>query len=104
MGQEFANDSDSEESEGALMMEKRTTGTIIAVKNLWWIKVNRKLVRTTSLDGASFPHLIKVKYTVDGKDYIKRSIISIYAACPVEGETVPVIYQEGDPRKSKIDL
>ena len=92
------------ETEGVSIMEKRTTGIIIAVKNLWWIKVNRKLVRTTSLDGASFPHLITVKYTVDGKEYIRRSIISIYTACPAEGETVSVIYQEGNPAKSKIDL
>ena len=92
------------ETEGASIMDKRTTGIIIAVKTLWWIKVNRKLVRTTSLDGASFPHRITVKYTVDGKEYIKRSIISIYTACPAEGETVPVIYQEGNPAKSKIDL
>lgn len=85
-------------------MEKRVTGTVIAVKNLWWIKVNRKLVRTTSLDGASFPHLIKVKYAVDGKEYIKRSIISIYSVAPNVGDTVSVIYQEGNPGKSKIDL
>ena len=44
------------------------------------------------------------QFTVDGKEYIRRSIISIYTACPAEGETVPVIYQEGNPAKSKIDL
>ena len=41
-------------------MEKETTGTVISVTKQWWLKVNRKPVRTHAMDGAAFPHIIKV--------------------------------------------
>ena len=50
-------------------MEKETTGTVISVTKQWWLKVNRKPVRTHAMDGAAFPHIIKVKYTIGVKDY-----------------------------------
>ncbi len=53
-------------------MEKETMGTVISVTKQWWLKVNRKPVRAHAMDGAAFPHTIKVKYTIDGKDYICR--------------------------------
>jgi len=34
-------------------MEKETTGTVISVTKQWWLKVNRKPVRTHAMDGAS---------------------------------------------------
>ena len=54
-------------------MEKETMGTVISVTKQWWLKVNRKPVRAHAMDGAAFPHTIKVKYTIDGKDYICRN-------------------------------
>ena len=56
-------------------MEKETMGTVISVTKQWWLKVNRKPVRAHAMDGAAFPHTIKVKYTIDGKDYICRKWI-----------------------------
>ncbi len=53
-------------------MQKRTTGTIISVKKQWWLKVNIKPFRNGPLDGATFPHVIKVRYTIGGKEYMKR--------------------------------
>ena len=50
-------------------MEKETMGTVISVIKQWWLKVNRKPARVHAMDGAAFPHIIKVKYTIDGKDY-----------------------------------
>ena len=50
-------------------MEKETTGTVISVTKQWWLKVNRKPVRTHAMDGAAFPHIIKVKYTIGVKDW-----------------------------------
>ena len=35
-------------------MEKETTGTVISVTKQWWLKVNRKPVRTHAMDGAAF--------------------------------------------------
>ena len=54
-------------------MEKETMGTVISVTKQWWLKVNRKPVRAHAMDGAAFPHTIKVKYTIDGKDYISEN-------------------------------
>ena len=49
-------------------MQKKTTGTIVSVKKQWWLKINKKPVRSGPLDGAAFPHVVQVKYTVDGKE------------------------------------
>ena len=41
-------------------MEKETMGTVISVIKQWWLKVNRKPARVHAMDGAAFPHTIKV--------------------------------------------
>lgn len=56
----------------ATTTEKETRGTVIPVAKQWWLKINMKRVRTHALDGAAFPHIIKVKYTVDNKEYTKE--------------------------------
>lgn len=53
-------------------MEKTTVGTVISVKKQWWLKVNTKPVRMHALDGATFPHIITVKYSVNGQEYTRR--------------------------------
>ena len=53
-------------------MDKQTTGTVIAATKQWWMKVNRKPMRMHALDGAEFPYIIKIEYTVDGTAYTKR--------------------------------
>ena len=53
-------------------MENKTIGTIISVKKQWWLKVNTKPVRMHALDGATFPHIVTVKYTVDGNEIVKK--------------------------------
>ena len=53
-------------------MNKETTGTVVSVSRQWWLKVNTKAVRAHALDGAIFPYVIKVNYTVDSKEYMKR--------------------------------
>jgi hypothetical protein len=83
-------------------MEKQTTGTVISVKKQWWLKVNTKPVRMGTFDGATFPHIIKVKYTVDGVQYIKRKWIGAGIACPAENEQVTVIYNEDNPAKFRL--
>ena len=69
-------------------MEKETTGTVISVTKQWWLKVNRKPVRTHAMDGAAFPHIIKVKYN----------------KIPDKGTTIKVIYCEDKPSKARIEL
>ena len=83
-------------------MERETMGTVISVAKQWWLKVNRKPVRMHALDGATFPHIIKVKYVVDEKDYTCRKWI--HAGYPVPGvdSTVRVIYNEDKPSKARV--
>ena len=42
-------------------MINETNGTVIAVAKQWWLKVNTKPIRMGSMDGAIFPHIIKVQ-------------------------------------------
>lgn len=75
-------------------MEKETTGTVISVTKQWWLKVNRKPVRTHAMDGAAFPHIIKVKYTIGVKDYTCQKWIGAGNKIPDKGTTIKVIYCE----------
>ena len=68
------------------------------------IKVNRKPVRAHAMDGAAFPHTIKVKYTIDGKDYICRKWIGAGNKVPDKGTTIKVTYWEDKPSKARIEL
>jgi hypothetical protein len=63
-----------------------------------------KVPRAGALDGATFPHIIKVKYTVDGKDYIKYKWLPARIAAPKNGDTLRVIYNAEKPKKAKIIL
>lgn len=85
-------------------MEQKAVGTVIEAKKQWWLKVNKKPVRTHALDGAAFPHIIKVKYTVDGTEHIKRKWIGAAHAVPAVGSAVTVVYHAEKPHKAKILL
>lgn len=83
-------------------MDKETMGTVISVKKQWWLKINTKPVRAHALDGAIFPHIIKVQYTVDGKTYIKRKWIGANSQPPAEGSSVTVLYCGNNPNKANV--
>ena len=85
-------------------MEQRTIGTVIAVKKQWWLKINTKPVRTHSLDGAIFPHVIKVIYTVEGTPYTKRKWVPASHPIPTLGSEVTVLYAAEKPARAKIIL
>ncbi len=84
------------------MQQRETMGTVVSVAKQWWLKVNTKPVRTGPLDGAVFPHIIKVSYTADGTEFTKRKWISAGSHVPGIGTAVKVIYDEGKPSKAKI--
>ena len=50
-------------------------GIIIKLKKIWWIKINTKVFRKSSLDGATFPYIITVKYTVNDTTYEKNKFV-----------------------------
>ena len=83
-------------------MEKQTMGTVVAVKKQWWLKVNTKPIRVGALDGAIFPHIIKVEYVVDGVVYTKRKWINAGEPVPKEGGTLRILYDENKHKKAKI--
>lgn len=84
-------------------MEKRATGTVLSVKKQWWLKVNTKPVRMGSLDGATFPHIVKIAYTVNGIEILKRKWLGAAVTPPQVGAQVTVIYQEESPKKCRIE-
>ena len=84
------------------MPQRETMGTVVSAARQWWLKVNTKPVRTGSLDGAVFPHIIKVTYTADGAAYSKRKWIGAGNPVPGIGTAVKVIYDEEKPSKAKI--
>ena len=83
-------------------MNKETKGTVVKVATQWWLKVNTKAVKTGSMDGAAFPHVIKVRYTVDGTDYFKRKWLGAGQRAPDAGSSVKVVYSEEKPKKARI--
>ena len=83
-------------------MDKETIGTVRSVAKQWWLKVNTKPIRMGALDGATFPHIIKVQYVVDGNTYTKRKWIGAGKAVPTVGSKLTVLYCSNKPNKAKI--
>ena len=83
-------------------MDKETIGTVLSVSKQWWLKVNTKPMRAGALDGATFPHIIKVQYVVDGNTYTKRKWIDAGKAVPSVGSKRTVVYCSNKPSKAKI--
>ena len=83
-------------------MDQKTVGTVVSAKKQWWLKVNTKPVRMHALDGATFPHIIKVRYVVNGNEYFKRKWIRACDRPPAVGAEVTVLYDENKPSESKV--
>lgn len=67
-------------------MEACTKGKVISTNRLWWLKINKKPIRTHLLDGADFPTVITVQYSVSGVNYKKRKFIGVGTNCPKKGK------------------
>ena len=83
-------------------MEKQTEGIVVSVKKQWWLSIRTKALRTGPLDGTVFPHIIKVQYTVDGKEYTRRKWIHAGRPVPKLGSAVQVLYDSDKPSKAKV--
>ena len=81
-------------------MKQQVSGTVVSVSRQWWLKVNTKAVRLGPADGAIFPHIVKVAYTVDGREYTKRKWFSAGAPVPFVGGAVTVTYEAEKPSKA----
>ena len=83
-------------------MEKQTAGIVVAAWKQWWLKINTKPVRSHMLDGAIFPYIIKVQYTVDGKEYSKIKWINAGQPVPKIGSSLQVSYRPDKPSRAKL--
>ena len=54
-------------------MQNTTTGTILSVKKQWWLKIRTKSFSTGIGEDAIYPHVLKVRYTVDGIEYTRNT-------------------------------
>ena len=72
-------------------MEKETIGTVMSVRRLVMLGLR--------LPFRDFicPHIIKVKYTAEGKNYIKRLWVGRDDPVPELGSSVKVIYCVQNP-------
>lgn len=83
-------------------MDKQTMGMVLSASKQWWLKINRKPIHMHALDGAAFPYIIKVEYTVDGRTYTKRKWIAPGEPVPAVGSQVQVLYRSDKPSVAKI--
>lgn len=83
-------------------MERQAVGTVVSVKKQWWLKINTKPFRRGTLDGAIFPHVVKIKYEVEGKVYERCKWIGAGLPVPQEGEQIVVFYDEKKPKKIRL--
>lgn len=74
-------------------------GTIIKLKKIWWIKINTKAFRKSSLDGATFLYIITVKYTVNDTTYEKNKFVYLGDKEFNDGDRVVVSIKENNPSK-----
>lgn len=81
------------------MKKGNIEGTIIDAKKIWWLKINKKQLRMTPADGATFPYLLKVKYTINNLDYEKKKMVYWENENINVGEKVIVTYDEEKPSK-----
>ena len=85
-------------------MESKTIGIILSVKKQWWLKVNTKPIRKHALDGATFPHIVTVKYTVEGNEIIKKKWLKACITPPSVNDQVAVIYRTDKPTKFRLNF
>lgn len=81
---------------------QETKGIVLSVAVQWWLKINTKPVRLHGMDGAIFPHVIKVSYQAKGRNYTKRKWIPAGKPVPATGSTVTVLYSEEKPGRATI--
>ena len=90
--------------EWSVDMDHKVIGTVVSVKKQWWLKVNTKPVRMHALDGATFPHIVTVKYTVDGNEIVKKKWLKACVTPPSVNEQVTVVYREDKPSKFRLEI
>lgn len=88
-----------------IMSENNTVdGIITNIKVCWWLKINKKPIRTNALDGAVFPYIIQFKYIVNGKEYYGTRFINLSIAYPQNGSKIKIYYKKNRPSEYTVEL
>ena len=84
-------------------MDKRIDGTIVSVTRVTPFDKYRLVNGKVCI---CYLYVIKVKYSVDGKDYFKKRYWGYCdsESTPLIGETLPVTYSEKNPKKAKVRI
>ena len=88
-------------------MEKQTNGTIVSVTRATPFDSYRLVYRLiNSKFCVCYSYVIKVRYSVDGKDYFKKRYWGYCdsESTPMIGETLPVTYSEKNPKKARVRI
>ena len=72
-------------------------GKIIKVNKLWWLKINKKIFRTTPVDGATYPYIVRIEYNINDKKYEKSKFIYLGNEGVNIEDTVVVTYEQNNP-------
>ena len=86
---------------GNPFLENTAIGTILSVKKQWWLT---KPIRKNAFDGATFPHIVTVKYIVNGNEIVKKKWLKSFVTPPSVNEQVTVVYREDKPTKFRLEL
>ena len=84
-------------------MEKQINGTIVSLTR---VTPFDKLVFVNGKLCICYSYAVKVKYSVDGKDYFKKRYLGYCdsESIPLIGSTLPVIYSENNPKKARVRI
>ena len=84
-------------------MEKQINGTIVSVRR---VTPFQKYLLKNGKFYVGYSYTIKVKYSVDGKDYFKKRYWGYCdsESTPMIGERLPVTYSEKNPKKARVRI
>lgn len=81
----------------------KTVGIIVSVRKCLSFCARRSF-RMQSIKSPRFPQIIKVRYEVDGVEYIKRKALRLAIKTLTVGASVAVYYQINTPKKFRIEI
>lgn len=72
---------------------------VIKVTDCRWLKINRKPARMSSFDNAQYPHILHLRYRINGTDYHARRWLSWTETAPLAGETIQIQCSASRPKR-----
>ena len=79
-------------------------GTVTAVRDFKWMKMDMSLSRTQSAGNTACPHIITYTYSVGGRTYSGSRYADIFVRCPKVNDEIKVYYDKNDPARSTVNI